>query len=72
MERWTSPRKMYPDGSGDRGIQAERFSLALKQASKQLADSDTFCGFHGRNISTYRESLVPGIPTTWPVHNARV
>lgn len=41
----------------------KRFSLALKQPTKQLPDSDTSCGFHGRNISTYRESLVPGIPT---------
>lgn len=38
-------------------------SLALKQPPKRLPDSDTFCGYHGRNISTYRESLVPGIPT---------
>lgn len=47
----------------DRGIQTECFSFALKQPPKQLPDSDTFCGFRGRNISTYHESLVPGIPT---------
>lgn len=55
---------MQSQKSGDRGIQAETlFSLVLKQPTKQLPDSDTFCGFYGRNISTYRESLVLGIPT---------
>lgn len=55
---------MHSRRSGDRGIRVETlFSLAFKQPTKQLPDSDTFCGFHGRNISTYRESLVPGIPT---------